>query len=88
MLDKTMLLGALKNDLSVFQENLKDLTNVGKIMGRCEITSQLISILESGKFDSVKKEEAQSDIINNIDESLKNSEIKNIQTLCNSERHI
>jgi hypothetical protein len=75
MLDKTMLLGALKNDHAANQETLKESTNVGKIMGRCEVIGQLIGVLESGKFDFVNKEEAQQNIVNEIDESLKNSEI-------------
>jgi hypothetical protein len=70
MLDKTMLVGALKNDQSNLNTVLNEATNIGKIMGKMEFVSGLVSALESGRFDFINNDNAQSTLIKDIDKQL------------------
>ena len=74
MLDKAMLIGALKNDQAALQDALNQSTNIGKIMGKSEIVGQFLTTLENGTFDFVVKEESQEVAEKNMDDLIVKSE--------------
>ena len=74
LLDKVMLIGALKNDLSIFQNRINEITEIGKLMGKHELTSQFISSLEEGRFDFVSKEDGQKVAEKQMDKMCKDIE--------------
>ena len=59
MLDKELLIGALKNDISVFKNGIDQATTIGKLIGKLELTSEFLSCLHEGRFDFVAKEVGQ-----------------------------